>query len=186
MQPSASIRSKVTRVAARSAASSVSLSAEASVVITTSMVARAGASMPAPLAMPPTDQPSRAATAFFATVSVVMIASAAFGPPSAASALTAALTPGSSLSIGSSSPIRPVEQTAMSPGPTISFLVERSTEAVCSAVACVSRKPCEPVHAFAPPELSTTARTTPPLSTCWLQSTGAAFTRLPVKTPAAV
>jgi hypothetical protein len=53
------------------------LSADASVVITTSMVASAGASMPAPLAMPPTDQPSRSTTAFLATVSVVMIASAA-------------------------------------------------------------------------------------------------------------
>ena len=42
--------------------------------------------MPAPLAMPPTDQPSRSATAVFATVSVVRIASAAGAPPSAARA----------------------------------------------------------------------------------------------------
>ena len=57
-------------------------STSASVVRTTSIVASAGASMPAPLAMPPTTNPSPCATACFGTVSVVMIASAATAPPS--------------------------------------------------------------------------------------------------------
>ena len=46
--------------------------------------------------------------------------------------------------------------------------------------------PRGPVHAFAPPELSTTASTRPSASTCWDHSTGAALTRLLVNTPAAV
>ncbi len=54
MQPSVSSRSKVTRVASRSAWSSSAGLRSASVVSTQSMVARAGASMPAPLAIPPT------------------------------------------------------------------------------------------------------------------------------------
>ena len=75
--------------------------------------------------------------------------------------------------------MRPVEQTATSAAPTSRSL------AASSAVACVSWKPFDPVQALAPPALSTTARTAPVLSTCWLHSTGAAFTRLLVKTPAA-
>jgi hypothetical protein len=54
MQPSESMRSKVVRVAARRARSQSAGPITASVVITTSMVASAGASMPAPLAIPPT------------------------------------------------------------------------------------------------------------------------------------
>lgn len=77
MQPSESTRSKVVRVAARRAASSAGLSTSASVVRTTSMVARPGASMPAPLAIPPTVQPSPPATAVLCTVSVVLMAMAA-------------------------------------------------------------------------------------------------------------
>jgi hypothetical protein len=53
MQPSESARLKETRTASRRAASSPSDSTTASVVMTTSMVANPGASMPAPLAMPP-------------------------------------------------------------------------------------------------------------------------------------
>ena len=53
MQPSVSSRSNVTRVASRSALSSALAGRSASVVSTHSMVARPGASMPAPLAMPP-------------------------------------------------------------------------------------------------------------------------------------
>ena len=65
--------------------------------------------------------------------------------------------------IGSRSPISPVEQTATSAAPTTSrpppLAVSRA--AASSAVAWVSWKPCGPVQAFAPPELSTTARTMP-------------------------
>src|SRR6185437_10878064 len=53
MQPSVSSRSKVTAVADRSAASSRSGGRSASVVSTHSMVARPGAIIPAPLAIPP-------------------------------------------------------------------------------------------------------------------------------------
>ena len=63
MQPSESSRSKVTRVAARSAVSRSAAGTTASVVMTTSMVASWGASMPAPLAMPPIDQPPPSTTA---------------------------------------------------------------------------------------------------------------------------
>ena len=56
-QPSESTRSKDRLVAVFSAACSVCGSTTASVVRTTSIVARLGASMPAPLAMPPTVQP---------------------------------------------------------------------------------------------------------------------------------
>ncbi len=101
MHPSESSRSKVTRVAARSASSQVAASTSASVVRTTSIVASAGASMPAPLAMPPTTNPSPWATACFGTVSVVMIASAATAPPSSESAACAARTPSSRRSAGS-------------------------------------------------------------------------------------
>ena len=53
MQPSVSIRSNEVRVASRRAASRSAGGRSASVVTTHSMVARAGASIPAPLAMPP-------------------------------------------------------------------------------------------------------------------------------------
>jgi len=156
----------VTRQADRSASSRVAASATASVVITQSMVARLGASIPAPLAMPPTRYPSPVCTVVLGRVSVVMIASAAAGPPSRASPRTAASTPGSSLSIGSSSPIRPVEQTATSIAPIGCRCAAVSRAARCSAVWWVSWKPCAPVQALAPPELSTTARRMPALSTC--------------------
>ena len=48
--------------------------------MTTSIVASWGASMPAPLAIPPIDQPAPSTTACLLTESVVMIASAAAGP----------------------------------------------------------------------------------------------------------
>ena len=80
MQPSESSRSKETRVAARSARSAVVRRRTASVVSTTSIVASWGASMPAPLAIPPTDHPSPSTTTCLLTVSVVMIASAAAVP----------------------------------------------------------------------------------------------------------
>ena len=76
MQPSESRRSKLTRVAARSAVSRSSAGTTASVVSTTSIVASWGASMPAPLAIPPTVQPAPSTTTCLLTESVVMIASA--------------------------------------------------------------------------------------------------------------
>src|ERR1035437_930930 len=155
MQPSESIRSKVISVAPRSAASRAPASATASVVITTSIVASAGASMPAPFAIPPTDHPSPVASACLSTVSVVMIAVAAACPPVSDSAATAASIPVMILSMGNSSPIRPVEATTTSPGDTPSAVAR------CSALRWVSANPAAPVQALAPPELSTTASTRP-------------------------
>jgi hypothetical protein len=93
--------------------------------------------------------------------------------------------------MGSRSPIRPVEQTAISPAdsPSVPSAAARvPVVRLCasrSAVAWVSWKPSGPVQALAPPELSATARTRPPAATCWVQSTGAALTRLLVNTAAA-
>ena len=179
MAPSESSRSKVTKVAARSVASSEAESATASVVSTTSMVASAGASMPAPLAMPATVKPSRFTTTVFGTVSVVMIATDAAAPPSVDSSAVADCTPASSLSIGNRSPISPVEHTA-----TESEAIP-SSSAARSAVATVSAYPFGPVQALAPPELRITARRLPSCRIERVHRTGAACTRLPVNTPAA-
>ena len=159
MQPSESIRSKVISVAWRRAESRAAGSATASVVITTSIVASAGASMPAPLAIPPTDHPPPVASDCLSTVSVVMIAVAAACPPEPDSAATAASIPEVILFIGNSSPIRPVEATTTSPGETPAAAPR------CSALRQASRNPAAPVQALAPPELSTTASTLPSAST---------------------
>ena len=117
MQPSESSRSKLTRVAARSARSAVAASTTASVVSTTSIVASWGASIPAPLAIPPMLQPLPSTTTCLLTVSVVMIAVAASSPPSGPSAPRASSTPASSTSRSLVRPIRPVEQTTTSTAP---------------------------------------------------------------------
>ena len=87
------------------------------------MVASPGASMPAPLAIPPTRKPpAPTASDCLGTESVVMIARAASSAPDTASSGTAASTPASSRSIGRRSPIRPVEQTATSPADSSSAI----------------------------------------------------------------
>ena len=112
-------------------------------------------------------------------VSVVRIASAACTPPDRSASATAASTAGSSLSIGSRSPIRPVEQTAISPAESS----RAAAQPLGGGVRVLEAE--RPVQALAPPELSTTARTRPPLATWRDQVTGAACTRLEVKTAAA-
>ena len=139
MQPSESSRSKLAPVAARSATSRSAAGTTASVVSTTSMVASCGASIPAPLAMPPIDQPLPSTTTCLLTESVVMIASAASGPLSLASALTQSSTPSRRFSRGLLSPIRPVEHTTTSIAP----MPRRS--ATRSATAWVVWKPSAPV-----------------------------------------
>src|SRR3954454_13055037 len=113
-----------------------------------------------------------------------MIARAASGPPSSERAPATALPPALIRSIGSRVPINPVEQTATSPAPTSSPPTE-SAAATSSAVRCVSPNPAGPVHALAPPELSTTACRRPSATACCDQSTGAALTRFVVNTAAA-
>ena len=179
MHPSESRRSKVTRVADRSAASSDSGDTSASVVSTTSIVARPGASMPAPFAMPPTRHPSRSTTTVFGRLSVVMIARAASSPPSPDRRAAAESTPSSTTSPSSCSPMSPVEHTSTSPDDT------PTAEAAASAVRCVTWKPSGPVKQFAPPELSTIAPTRPSAMTCCDQRIGFAFARFDVNTAAA-
>ena len=77
MQPSESTRLNVVRTASARASWRAWAGRSASVVITHSMVAMPGASIPAPLAIPPTVHPSPAETAVFVTVSVVLMATAA-------------------------------------------------------------------------------------------------------------
>ena len=179
MQPSASARSKLTRLASRSATSRTGVSRSASVVSITSIVASPGASIPAPLAMPPMLQPSPRWTACLLTVSVVMIAVAASSPPSRDSCAQACSMPDVTSGMGNRTPISPVEQTATSPAAT------PSPAAVFSAMARASANPGRPVQAFAPPEFRTTAHSRPSATALRDQSTGAANTRLRVKTPAA-
>ena len=103
------------------------------------MVASCGASMPAPLAMPPIDQPSPSTTTCLLTESVVMIAAAASAPPSSVSAACAAATPSRRSCRGLASPISPVEHTTTSMAPT------PSRAATASATAWVVWKPSGPV-----------------------------------------
>ncbi len=128
MQPSESTRLNVRATASLRTRCSSSGAATASVVSTDSIVAMPGANIPAPLAIPPTVTPCACATAVLATVSVVMMATAAESPPVAARAAAAAVKPGSSRSMSSRSPMSPVEQTATSIGP------QPSKSATCSAV----------------------------------------------------
>ena len=95
MQPSESRRSKLTRVAARRAASRSAAGTTASVVRTTSIVASCGREHPRTLGHP-ADRPAGALDddVFLLTESVVMIASAASVPPSGDSAALAAVDAG--------------------------------------------------------------------------------------------
>ena len=118
-QPSESTRSKLTAGRRASApAAGRAAATTASVVRTTSIVARLGASMPGALghAADASSRPA-AAPSSWARESVVMIARAASGPPSSLSACTAAVTPAVSLSMGSRTPISPVLATATSIAP---------------------------------------------------------------------
>ena len=162
-------------------------STTASVVITASMVAMAGESIAAPLAMPPTvmvtPPTSKVAIASLATVSVVMMASAAERPASgvAARAAAAAGTPVVNGSIGMGIPIRPVEQTRTW------LRSQPRASATSAAVPSATSRPGSPVAALALPELRTTAAACDPPARCRrLSWTGAAATRLVVNTPAAV
>ena len=134
--------------------------------------------MPAPLPIPPSVHPSPLTTTSFAPVSVVLIATAASAPWSP-SCFTTTPMPCSILSIGSRSPMMPVEHTA---------ICEASTpipSAVSCCIALASSTPCAPVQALALPELNTTAEIAPPLITSRLTLTGAAKTLLRVNTAAA-
>ena len=120
MHPSESSRSSVREQAERSrAVRSVFGGGTASQVRTTSMVARPGASMPAPLAIPPTTQP--------VTVDDHLLGHGVGGhdrgggvvaPGRRTGQSTPRPTPADRRSRGRSRPMSPVEQTTTSPAPT--------------------------------------------------------------------
>ena len=141
--------------------------------------------MPAPLAIPPmrTVLPAmRPSTATdFSRVSVVIIACAAALPPFEFRAETAEEIPFSILGTGRKLPITPVLATRTWQASTLRL------DARHCALISESCIPLSPVQAFAHPELIRTARARP--RDCFrfslLRITGAACTRLRVKTPAA-
>ena len=178
VQPSESIRLYV-RSAARVKIPCALSETIASVITTDSMVANAGASIPAPLAIPENSTPYFETVAIFGTESVVIIACAARSRELLPISAAIRLIPSVTLSIGNNSPINPVEQTITSP----EEIDKRSPTN--SALTWVSIKPCGPVQAFAPPEFRTTARTRPPLATSFDHITGAATTLLVVNTATA-
>ena len=79
------------------------------------MVANAGASIPAPLAIPANFAPFTLEVATFGTLSVVIIARDMSPSESVVRFAAMFSTPEIILSIGSNSPMRPVEQTTTSP-----------------------------------------------------------------------
>ena len=81
VHPSDDIALKLSATPARRMSVSAPGSTAASVVSTASIVAMFGASIAAPLAMPPTVKPAPRTTLSFRWVSVVRIASAAAAPP---------------------------------------------------------------------------------------------------------
>ncbi len=183
VQPSTVIWLKLRLTASCSARFSVLGSTAASVVSTASMVAMLGASMAAPLAIPPTEKPRPGTTTCLDRVSVVMIAWAAAWPASAPPARrpTRVGIPAATLSICSGMPMSPVEQTSTSEAAQpISPATSAHMRSACSS-------PARPVAALALPLLITTATAWPADASRWrrLTLTGAAVAWLVVKVAAA-
>ena len=182
MQPSTSIRLKLSRQASDRARRAWSGSTMASVVIRQIMVASCGAIIPEPLTMPPSRQPEPSRATVLVQVSVVNMALAAASPASwlVDSSWAAWSMPASMGSRCSRWPMIPVEQTATCSAGRPRFLPVRS------AMALAWSRPSEPVQALALPELMTTAPARPSSRILLVQMTGAARKRLGVKTPTAV
>ena len=187
MSPSTVMRSKLSAAQELSIFCNRDLSTQASVaamqIIVACGAARCGSIIPAPLVIAPmVTFPCGKATstaAALGTVSVVMMARAAAAPPLSDSAGTARSTPFSISSIGSWTPMRPVEATATASGVMPSFF------ATSSQLRRELASPCAPVQALATPELMATACSLGDLSTRSRQSsTGAAAKRQLVNTPA--
>jgi len=129
-----------------------------------SMVAMLGRIMPAPLAMPvmvtvcPPICTCRLAA--LATVSVVMMPSAAFSQFSAQASASAAGSPATMRSTGRGSMITPVENGRICPGATFRCWARASQ------VARALASPGSPVPALALPVLMTMARTGWPAARC--------------------
>ena len=155
-------------------------STAASVVKNPSIVAICGWIIPAPFTQPPmvigTPPISTRAAADLGPRSVVIMLRAKSSPPwweSSTRAIPARTRP-----IGSSTPMRPVVQTAISSG---------STPTRCAANAVVSTASRIPASttAFAMPLTATTARTCPASTRSCVSTTDLDLTRFSVKTPAA-
>ncbi len=167
---------------ARNAAARPDFAITASVVTKLSIVAMFGSIIPAPLAMPPMRTglpPMRHSTAIsLGKLSLVMMACAArrlWGPSLAGRAAMAA----SIFGMGNCTPMRPVEQTRTSRS------LMPSAFAVARHMARAASSPWGPVQAFALPLFAMMARAPAPRRCAADTSTGAAFTRLVVKVPAA-
>ena len=87
----------------------------ASVITTESIVAKAGASIPAPLAIPANSHPLTVAVATLGTLSVVIIARETSSRESDFNSDAIDSSPAKIFGIGRSSPIKPVEQITTSP-----------------------------------------------------------------------
>ena len=115
----------------------------ASVVTNASIVARLGAIIPTPFALPPTRYGSASAVADFGTVSVVMMARAKSSPPVDDSPLVSAGSAAMSSAMCKGSPMTPVEHGRSSSA-------ERPASVAAASVAAIaSRSPRSPVAAFA-------------------------------------
>ena len=172
---------KVASFAAASARCRKPGSTAASVKMKPSIVAMSGAIMPEPLMIPAivTGLPSivQVATAPLAKVSVVMIVAAASSQPHGAAA-KAASSPASARSIGSGTPITPVEATNTSEG------WQPRCAAVRAAMASTAARPRLPVKALELPALTTSARAWPSTSASRHHSTSGEGQRDWVSTPA--
>ena len=130
-----------------------SVGTTASVVSTTSMVARPGASMPAPLAIPPTVQPSPLLHG--------RLRHGVGGHDRLGGVRPAVLAQSRAAARRRRQQLVHRQPHADQPGRAdrdVARADAPSRAAACSAVAWVSAKPSGPVQALAPPELSTTAR----------------------------
>ena len=108
------------------------------------------------------------------------MASAKSSPPPAASPAPAARSPASTRSIGSGTPITPVEPTATCAGS------RPVSSAASSCIRAASRRPAAPVAALALPELTATARSAARSQRSRQSSTGAAWVPERVKRAALV
>jgi hypothetical protein len=144
------------------------------------MVAMFGASMPQPLAIPPTVQPSPRTSDSLGRVSVVRMPLAASLWPSRLKASPSLVMPPRIFRIGSWKPMRPVEQTS------ISWAEQPTASAAASHIVSALARPLAPVPALALPELTMTPDAMPfdAVSRSTQASTGGARNLLVVKTAA--
>jgi len=145
------------------------------------MVAMSGWIMPAPLATPVTRTLPTVRVQALARVSVVMMAVAKGAQDWAVSPASSAGRVDTMRSLGSCTPITPVEFTSTASG------AQSSSCATASTVAWQAASPCGPVAALAQPELTSSAVQWPRLRARFVRDTwiGAAATRLRVNMAAA-